>query len=190
MRSRCRLVTLTPLSTKALAEALQQDAGLNDSAAGRIARLSGGSLEWSLAAADDAALADRREAEMLELLELPNAPVSERFAWARRTADAYNDDRETVYHLLDALSGLLRDALNEAAGRSDPTVSFGNDEALQPVADALGVEGATEALEAIITAREALEANVNPRLALESLMLAFLSGRRLPKGEYAGPAPR
>ncbi|MEX2237788.1 MAG: AAA family ATPase [Dehalococcoidia bacterium] len=173
IRSRCRLITLRPQSPAAIAETLRAEKGLTNSAAEAIAHLAAGRLDWALEAASDADLVDKRKAAVAAIVGLVEAPVNERFQWARRAAERFQDNSQVLYGELDLMAAGWRDLLAVIGERAAPSVTTGNEELVQRVARGLALGQATAALNAILSAKEALEANVNARLALESLMLAL-----------------
>lgn len=191
IHSRCRLITLQAVPVSVIAAGLREEKGLSAEAAGRIASLADGRLSWALLAADDAKLADQREAEVRVILEVIQSGLSERFQWARKAADRFSDSHDDFYRQLDLWAAAWRDILNRGAGRFGGGITSGNEEMVAGLAAQLSVEAAITALNAIIRAKEVLEANVNPRLALESLMMTLPSvGHVTAKGEATELAPR
>lgn len=189
VRSRCRPIDVQSPSRVTIVQALR-DEGLTEEAAERISRVAADDLNWSLAAAADSQLVEARLERVALLLRLLEAPIHERFKWARAAADRFAEDHDATYAELDLFAVIWRDVLRQVADQPDLTVTTGQDEAVRGLAGALRTAEVTEALNAIISAKEALEANVNARLALESLMLALPRGDVALKGEDAELAPR
>ena len=189
VRSRCRPIDVQAPSRGDILEALRRES-LTEEAAERIARLAAGDLKWALSAAADAAIVDGRLEQVSTLLRLLEAPIFERFRWARSAADRFNDDHDATYAELDLLAAIWRDVLRQGGGQPDPTVTSGHEVAIEGLAVSLRPGEVAEALNAIIATKEALEANVNARLALESLMLALPRKDEALKGEDAELAPR
>jgi DNA polymerase III subunit delta' len=186
--SRCRLVQLGALSERDIARTLV-DRGLSERSAEELAGLSNGRLGWALQAAQDSSMADRRRQAIAAVVEVARAGLPERFTWARRAAERFAENHDTLYEELDLWAAVWRDVLRLAAGRTHAPISEEVSEAVSDLAERVHLSAAVETLKAIISAKEALEANVNARLALENMVLA-LPGKAYSKGEAAALAPR
>ena len=82
--SRCQMLTLRPLSTQTVAEALQTYWQASPDQAELLAQLAAGRLGWAVRALEDQELLVRREHHLQELLALLGAGRVERLAYAQQ----------------------------------------------------------------------------------------------------------
>ena len=168
IRSRCQTLHLKPLPFSQVEEVLRER-GVDPKEAKRLAHITGGRLEASLALVDDPAYLDARREALEELHEARIAGASDRLRVAGRMAEGFFRDRQRLFTRLDLWASLWRDALLIAAGTpegiTDPE-SLADLEALH-----VSVAEAARALNDVHFTLSALRRNANARLALESLLL-------------------
>jgi DNA polymerase-3 subunit delta' len=168
IRSRCELISLRPLSSTAIKEALTERWQVPVEQAGLLAHLAGGRLGWAVAATQDDGQTLERRAQRLEEMEgLLGGSRIDRFIYAEVLAK----DRNALKETLELWLSWWRDVMLVASNAS--AIPFNSDQlsALRTVADAVGVEAAARMVEAVQRTLGLLPRNINARLALEVLML-------------------
>ena len=169
VRSRCQRLDLRPMPVAAAARALVERWGLPEQRAEVLARLIEGALGWALAAqADEEMMRARREA-LMDIRNLAQRSLAERFARADDLAGRFGRQREAVLEVLDLWGQWWRDVLLAAAGCQEaiPTWTWPTSRGPRPARRAAG--GLVPALAGGGTA--AAGGRTNPRLALEVLLL-------------------
>ena len=171
IRSRCQTLALQPLPPAKVTEAVLDRTSLDESQAALVAGLSQGRLGWALRAASDATVLSQRDADLDRVIQLLEAPLDQRFAYAEGLAQQFAKQRSAARQELALLEEWLEDLLRVALGRPDLAVN-------QPRLDSLFLQASSAPAGAIVDALRLLqdigsrlEANVNARLALEVLML-------------------
>lgn len=165
--SRCEVLRLRPMSTKALAADLQRRRGLPAENARLLAALSSGRPGYALDLADDEELLSQRGEWLDQYLEcLPKGRV-ERFA----LAEGLSKDREQLRQALQVWLSFWRDVLMRAGMPGAAAANVDREAQVAQLAERTDLEGAREAVAAIENALTLLETNVNPRLAAENLLL-------------------
>lgn len=165
--SRCQQVSLRPVPTSQMEQALVERWGAEMDQAKLLAHLAGGRLGWAVRTLEDSAGLQRRAQRLDELGNLLNAPITERFRYANRLAR----DPVAVQETLDLWLGWWRDVLLLAAEADAPLTNVDRKSALHDHARRFGVERSTAMVEALRSAADHLKRNANPRLTLEVLML-------------------
>ncbi len=170
IRSRCQIVPLRPIPFDQVAEALREN-GADDDDANRLAKLSGGRLEYALSLLADTAPLDARRAALDEILAVRGEPVADRLRRAGRMGDDFYADRQRLLGRLEAWASIWRDALVVAAGSPEDVT---DSESLERVRE-IGVtlKEAQSALTETLFTAQALRQNANARLALESYLLSL-----------------
>lgn len=168
IRSRCEVITLRPLPTALIREALIERWHVLDDRAGLLAQLSGGRLGWAVnAIEDEGQLLERRAQRLEELGQLLKGSRATRFAYAESLAK----DRQALKETLDLWLSWWRDVMLLAANANTPPINRDHQAALQQAADSLGPDSAAKAVESIQRTLALLPRNINARLAVEVLML-------------------
>ena len=177
IHSRCQRLDLRPMPVAAVAEVLAERWGLPERRAALLARLSRGRLGWAIAAeADEELLRTRREA-LMDIRNLPQRSLAERFGYAGDLATRFGRQREAVLGTLDLWGQWWRDVLLAATGCQEAVINVDLGDILQTEAARYDPRQVAAFLRALAAARRRLEENVNPRLALEVLMLELPSPR-------------
>jgi DNA polymerase-3 subunit delta' len=167
--SRCQVLSLRPLSTTAVKEALVSHWGADPAQADLLATLSGGRLGWAVRALEDDSLLARRNEHLDNLASMMNNGRVERLAYA---ADLSRDP-ELAKEVLALWLAWWRDVLLLASG-SRVTISNSDRKAmLREQADQVTIRQAQRMLAQLRSTVKGLEQNVNARLALEVLMLSL-----------------
>lgn len=176
IRSRCRLLSLTPVPGAALADYLAGRHNAPPDTARWLARLARGCPGWAInALADPAVLADRA-AQLERIAATAFAPLDERFAYANSLAGAFSRDRESVRQTLYLWQRWWRDLLLVKEGVANHIQNTDQRDDLTARADDMAAADIVAFLRRIQETLVALDANANPRLALECLMLATPAG--------------
>lgn len=171
VRSRCQRLDLRPLPVAAAQAALVERWGLPEQRAEVLARLSRGRLGWAIAAqADEEMLRARREA-LMDIRNLAQRSLAERFARANDLAGRFGRQREAVLEVLDLWGQWWRDVLLAAAGCQEAITNVDLADILRAEAGRYDARQVASFLRSLAAARRRLEENVNPRLALEVLLL-------------------
>ncbi|MEX2446009.1 MAG: DNA polymerase III subunit [Dehalococcoidia bacterium] len=164
IRSRCQEFTLRPLPQPTLAQALEEDAGIEAEEAAALAHLAHGRYGLAMRMHADPTMAVLRESTEAEIRRLVSAGRNERMDVSARLGDAWYRERDSVLATIDLWREWWRDALLASAGVDDAARASG----APPPCTA---EEALRALRAVQTAREHLLANTNAQLALDVMML-------------------
>ena len=176
IRSRCRLLSLTPVPGAALADYLAGRHNAPPDTARWLARLARGCPGWAInALADPAVLADRA-AQLERIAATAFAPLDERFAYANSLAGAFSRDRESVRQTLYLWQRWWRDLLLVKEGVANHIQNTDQQDDLTALAGDMAAADIVAFLRRIQETLVALDANANPRLALECLMLATPAG--------------
>jgi DNA polymerase-3 subunit delta' len=173
--SRCQRLDLRPVAAHRLEAALAERRVAPEQAA-LLARLSGGSVGWALAAAQDSALLAQRRRDLDRLVELLAAGRLARFEYAAKASQ----DGAAALQRLTLWITWWRDLLLVCCRRPQAVVNIDRLQELSAVARQASLAQALAGLQALHETAAYLEANVNTRLALEGLLL------RLPRWQEAG----
>ncbi len=169
IRSRCRPITLEPLSRADVAAALI-DRGIAPDLATMVAGVTRGRIGHALGlASDESALAARRAAidAGIEMIENPLTAMGS----VRRMADGYRrGQRSRVESELDTLVGLWRDLLLLSAGCADQMVNVDVIDRLRALAGQWNLDQIRTGVRATHEALFDLSINVQPRLALDRMV--------------------
>jgi len=177
IRSRCQRLDLRPMPVAAVADVLAARWGLPERRAALLARLSRGRLGWAIAAeADEEILRTRREA-LMDIRNLPQRSLAERFGYAGDLATRFGRQREAVLGTLDLWGQWWRDVLLTATGCQEAVINVDLGDILQAEATRYDPRQVAAFLRALAAARRRLEENVNSRLTLEVLLLELPSPR-------------
>jgi len=171
IRSRCRIVELGGVPRERIAAALR-DRGLDAAAAGRIARAAHGRAGWAFdVAANPTALTAYRE-----LVETAFEHVTTqlgRVALTGTLARDFTRRREQTFALLDAVTGIWRDALLYRAGLSGETAYPDLGDRLEPWSAGYELRDLHRALDASRRCLVDLSNNVQARIALHAMVMQW-----------------
>ncbi len=170
IRSRCQIVPLRPIPFDQVAEALREN-GADDENANRLAKLSGGRLEYALSLLADTAPLDARRAALDDILAVRGEPVADLLRRAGRMADDFYADRQRLLARLEAWASIWRDALVVAGGTPQDIMDSDDLEQVREIG--VNLRDAQSALNETLFTMQALRQNANARLALESYLLSL-----------------
>lgn len=170
--SRCQRLELPPLSTAEVASALANK-GIETEPARLLAGLSHGCPGWALSAAADDSLLQQRDEELNSLLDVITADCEERFAYVAQLAAQFNQNRGSVYSVLDLWLDYWRDLLLIKAGCDDAITNADMLATLVDQARGYSLVKIKSVINSIQAAAGQLRQNANPRLVLEVLMLSI-----------------
>lgn len=165
--SRCRVIPLRPLTVDDVQAALEDRWGVEPERAALLARLSGGRVGWAVAALQDSAILDWRQAEIDALASVAGAGRVGRLDLAYRLSR----DEE---HLNDTLALWLswwRDLMLVKTGGLHAVTNADHLRTLQSQAAGYELQQIANTIHAIRNAIRQIDANVNRQLALEVLLL-------------------
>lgn len=165
--SRCRVMPLRPLAIDQVQVALEERWHVEPERAALLARLSGGRIGWAVAALEDSAILDRRQAELEALTSVAGAGRVDRLDIAYRLV---RDEK----HLGDTLALWLswwRDLMLVKAGALHAVTNADHLDTLQQQAAGYDLQKIADAIRAIQQTIRQVDANVNKQLALEVLLL-------------------
>jgi DNA polymerase-3 subunit delta' len=136
-----------------------------------LAGLSHGCLGWALSVAADDSLLQQRDEELSRLLDVITADCEKRFAYVAQLAAQFNQNRGSVYGVLDLWLDYWRDLMLVKAGCGDIITNVDRIDGLVEMARGYRLAQIKTYIESIRAAAEQLRRNANPRLVLEVLML-------------------
>ncbi|MEM7345269.1 MAG: DNA polymerase III subunit delta' [Chloroflexota bacterium] len=165
--SRCQQISLRPLPTNTVQEALTTRWNASPERAELLAQLSAGRLGWALQALDDEKLLERREQSIQELLMILLANRVDRLAYAQKMSRQPAIVKETMEVWLT----IWRDMLLLQSGGQTKILNIDWLETLQKLQQKSTITQAKEMVVKLRTALINLERNVNPRLNLENVLL-------------------
>ena len=169
--SRCQCLELPPLSTAEVASALADSWGIEPERARLLAGVSHGCLGWALSAAADDSLLQQRNEELNRLLDAITADCEERFNYVAQLATQFNQNRGSVYGVLDLWLDYWRDLMLVKTGCHDIITNVDRLDGLVEMANGYRLAQIKTFIESTRAAAEQLRQNANPRLVLEVLML-------------------
>lgn len=172
--SRCRVIPLHPLSVTQVQAALEDRWNVDAQQAALLAHLSGGRIGWAIAALENSAILERRQAEMDALTTVAGASRVERLDVAYRLSR----DKD---HLSDTLALWLswwRDLMLVKAGPADGVTNIDHLRVLQSQAASYELSQIIDTIHAIQETIHRIDANVNRQLALEALLLDMPSSNQ------------
>ncbi len=170
IRSRCQIVPLRPIPFDQVAETLREN-GADDEEANRLAKLSGGRLEYALSLLADTAPLDARHAALDDILAVRGEPVADRLRRAGRMAENFYADRQQLLARLEAWASIWRDALVVAANAPEDVTDPDDIERIREIG--ISLSEAQSVLNETLFTMQALRQNANARLALESYLLSL-----------------
>jgi DNA polymerase-3 subunit delta' len=173
IRSRCQRLQMRPLPREEVMDYLVSSLGLEREEAERLARLSGGRLNWAVEAHQHPEPLERRAEELENLSGLALASLYERFQYADSLARRFSQDREAGREPLHLWLQWWRDILMTKEGVEGFVADCERLERLQREAERYSSATVVTFMHKLLETLDALEQNATPRLALENLMLAL-----------------
>lgn len=171
--SRCQKLELRPMSIVALEQALVERWSLPPKKARVLARLSAGCVGWALAAVRDERMLEERERRLAALVDLRTAGTVERFAFAWRLTQQFNQSRESMRGLLSLWLEWWRDLLLTRAGCPSLITNVTQEESIASLARVYTLAQIEGFIKSLRLAMRQLEQNANPRLVFEMLLLSL-----------------
>lgn len=165
--SRCRVVPLRSLSLDQVEAALKSQWDVDAEQSALLARLSGGRIGWAVAALEDGAILERRQAEIEALSSVKDAGRVDRLDIAYRLSQNQNYLEEALTLWLD----WWRDLMLVKAGAADAVTNIDQLQTLRNQAADYELRQTADAVHAIQRTIQQIDANVNKQLALEVLLL-------------------
>ncbi len=167
--SRCQVLNLRPLPISLVREALEERWEIDPEQARLLARLSGGRLGWAVRASEEAAILQKRERCLNEMIELMGQGRVERLRYAQRLSRHPDSLRE----VLDLWLSWWRDLLLVKGGSSTEVTNVDREATLRSQAQSYSLTQVRDFVKALRAAVWQLDHNANTRLALEVLMLSL-----------------
>jgi DNA polymerase-3 subunit delta' len=169
--SRCQVLSLRPLSTASVKEALMSQWGSQPEQAELLAHLSGGRLGWAVRALEDEGLLVRRDEHLDNLVSLMSKGRVERLAYAAELSR----DLGLVREVLGLWLGWWRDVMLLASGSQVAIINVDQEPVLREQAGQVTIQQAQRMVARLRSIATNIDRNVNPRLALEVLLLSLPS---------------
>ncbi|NET73024.1 MAG: DNA polymerase III subunit delta' [Sphaerospermopsis sp. SIO1G2] len=171
INSRCRTVSLRPVSTPLIAHALQQDGLTPPQQAQEIAHVANGRIGWAMQAAKDPKIWEAHQAYLTELSDILAENRVGRFAIAEKLAKK----PEELHGRLQAWSGWWRDLTMIAWGQlpQKHIINLSHRAQLAELAEKWTQEKLLTSLKQTDQAMWQLNRNANVRLVLECLFLQY-----------------
>jgi len=169
--SRCQVLSLRPLSTSVIKDALIAHWGAQPTQADLMAHLSNGRLGWAVRALEDETLLIRRNEHLDNLASLMSKGRVERLAYA---ADLSRDPT-LVKEVLALWLGWWRDLLLLVSGSQVAITNLDRETMLHQQAGQVTIRQAQRMVAQLRSTTKNIDQNVNARLALEVLLLSLPS---------------
>jgi DNA polymerase III subunit delta' len=164
--SRCEVLRLRPLSVEAVQNELE-NRGFETGHAKLIAHISGGRFGYALRLTQDAALLEKRDERLNDLLTLLPASRVEKFSYADKLARDKDAMRQTISFWLS----YWRDVMLRTAQAETPLVNVDRNLEIEDIATRMDLSSVRPVVSGLEDALEKLERNVNSRLLAEVLLL-------------------
>jgi len=169
--SRCQVLSLRPLSTSVVKDALISHWDAHPTQADLMAHLSNGRLGWAVRALEDETLLTHRNEHLDNLDSLMSKGRVERLAYA---ADLSRDPA-LVKEVLALWLGWWRDVLLLASGSHVAITNLDRKAMLHQQAGQVTIRQAQRMVAQLRSTTKNIDQNVNARLALEVLLLSLPS---------------
>ncbi len=165
--SRCQVLSLHPLPSARIEEALKEHWGVEAGRARLLAKLSGGRIGWAITAAREQRILQERERRLGSYLEIMGRGRGERLDYAYQLSQ----DPQVAEENLKLWSSWWRDLLLLKGGLAEKVVNVDQEATLRQQCQKYSLQQTQDFLRAIQRTLKRLEQNVNARLALEVLLL-------------------
>lgn len=169
--SRCQQVSLRPLPTAQIENALRERSGLAADATARLARLSRGCYGWAMEAASHPRMVAAYTARLEQALSVPTQSLTQRFALAEKLAGEHSGNTQGLQDLLALWLGCWRDILLHGSRCSELSAYTDFSAGVSALARHIPPARVLNVCRDIEQTIQFIAANVNARLALEALML-------------------
>ncbi len=167
--SRAQQISLRPLSSQDIADALTAKWNVDAETAGRLARVSGGRVGWAVRAITQPETLDRLHTAVDTLVSVLQQELPARFA----TAHTLAQDDEVLAETLETWLTFWRDVLLIQTNNAVALVHVEQRNYLLSIAERISVAQTVDILAAIEQSQEALLANANTQLLVENLLLSL-----------------
>ena len=171
--SRCQRVELVPLTVNEVEDALYTCWGVESQKARLLARIANGCLGWAVSATGDDSILQQRAEWLDGMLEVINGDNEQRFAYAARLVDRFNQNRGLVQERMDLWLDWWRDMLLIKVGCSNAVTNIDRMDTLARMAEGYSLAQVRAFIDSIQVSTEQLRLNANPQLVLEVLMLSI-----------------
>ena len=169
--SRCQVLSLRPLSTSLVKEALISHWNADPEQAELLAHLSNGRLGWAVQALEDESLLARRNEYLDDLASLMSKRRVERLAYAAELSR----NPKLVREVLALWLGWWHDVLLLVSGSHVATNNVDREAMLHQQAKQVTIRQAQRMVAQLRSTIGSLDKNVNVRLAMEVLLLSLPS---------------
>ncbi|MEW5986193.1 MAG: DNA polymerase III subunit delta' C-terminal domain-containing protein, partial [Chloroflexota bacterium] len=169
IRSRCRIITLRPLSVELVERSLAGRWHVPPDKAHLLAHLSGGRLGWAVQAAADPSLLETRAAHLAALQTALRGRRVARFSLAAKLAE----DAEALPPVLQTWQSWWRDLALLVQGEGGSLTNVDQQAELEELAYRWRPEQVLASLKQTREALGQLERNANTRLVMECLFLFY-----------------
>jgi DNA polymerase-3 subunit delta' len=182
--SRCQPIELTPLSKEDISQSLIEKNDIEPQKARLLAGLSHGCPGWAISAVQDDSLLLHLKDELDRIIDVTKANCEERFAYIAPIAARFNQDRNSVYEVLNTWLDYWHDILLVKLGCRDMIIYIDRCDDLIESAEGYRIDQINNYIHRIRETIVQLHQNANPRLTLEILMLD------IPRKERGKPIER
>lgn len=182
--SRCQRIELPPLSKEDISQSLVDNNGIEPQKAKLLAGLSHGCPGWAISAIQDENLLQHLKEELDRVIDITNTNCEERFAYIAPMAARFNQDRNSVYDILDIWLDYWHDLMLVKLGCHDMITNIDRVKELTESAAGYRIDQIHDYIKSIRATVYRLRQNANPRLTLEVLMLD------IPRKERGSPIDR
>jgi DNA polymerase-3 subunit delta' len=169
--SRCQRLELPPLSKEDISQALVESNSIDLQKARLIAGLSHGCPGWAISAIKDENLLQQHDDELDKIINVTNTNCEERFAYIAPMAARFNQDRNSVYDILDIWLDYWHDLMLVKLGCHDMITNIDRVKEFTESAVGYRIDQIHDYIKSIRATVDRLRQNANPRLTLEVLML-------------------
>lgn len=164
--SRCEVLRLRPLRVDEVQAALEER-GFEQRHSKLIAHISGGRMGYALRLMEDAALLEKREERLNELMGLLSASRVEKFKYADQLAKDKDGMRQAILFWLS----YWRDILLRTAQAESPLTNVDRNLEIEDLAAQLDLSTARRTVQGLEATLEKMDRNVNTRMLAEVLLL-------------------
>ena len=163
VRSRCQKFKFDPLNLEDQVAILTEDCGVGLEEASELATISEGSMEKAL---------QMREADFHKTVEALFEWVLSFDSGSVSPLPEWDQDRETLFLMLDLLMQMFRDALVlKVTGSQEPLFFPNRKSEIQDLARRYETEEIEEVFEALIRARQDIENSINTKLVMDNIAI-------------------
>lgn len=169
--SRCQHIELLPLAFDEIEKSLINRWDVEPQKARLLARLSDGCPGWAVTMARDDSLLQQRNEWLDDWQAIMSAGYDERFTFAAKMVERFNQSREVVHQRLELLLHWWHDILLVKIGNDESVTNIDRLEALRRESDSHSLVQIRDFISRVQSTEKQLYLNVNPQLVLEVLML-------------------